>query len=633
MTPFIPDNFLARLAKKLSSSSGKDALDELSDDFGDPAFLAQYYLQPHCQLENPSNEDAGDRRPVFGMINGFLGGGDGEGDPRDRRNCLFLLGDAGTGKTSLLVMLKLAHLTALWPSHYHCELMKLGPSTMEKIRGLNTPRKTILLLDALNEDPAASADVFGRVTEILRATREFHRVILSCRTAYFPDGRQDALSRVGEFASGGLRCPTVFLSLFNNTQMDKYLKRRFRRMEEPNRKRAKSILNEMGSLRARPLLLSCVDDFIHSRCKIWNEFSTYEALVDAWLDREQRKIRTADSRVKFSKETLLDACIKMARWMQLSESRRCLSKAELAGSHLQEPEIGHVESLDCRGRSFLRRDSAGAYRFTHASIQEFLIALGVKNGLLPSGKKRMPATGLILSFLVHCDDARVEWRAFDLTLASLAGAELRGADLSRTLLVSADLAGCVFSKASFDNADLTSCEADQANFSSCSFEFTKAANASLNSTTFSDCRFTSSSLAGSVLSNATIERCKLDHTGLADTNLSNSTFAQSTISDCSFKSSRLCGAEFRDSSLANVKFDRCSLTGANFKNTSLQNVSVQSADMREAQLDAMFLNAIKAGAVQNWKTAAWDPTVAAVLKFSSKENDKNAETIEGDLGR
>ena len=289
------------------------------------------------------------------MINGFLG----DGDQDNRRNCLFLLGDAGTGKTSLLVMLKLAHLTALWPSHYHCELMKLGPSTSEIIRGLDTPRKTILLLDALNEDSSASGDVFGRVAEILRVTSDFHRVIVSCRTAYFPGGRDEAFSRVGEFASGGLRCPSVYLSLFNNTQMDKYLKRRFRRMEEPNRKRAKSILNEMGAFRARPLLLSCADDFVHSRCKVWNEFSTYDAVVDAWLSRELGKIGSADARAKCSKETLLAACIKMARLMQLGGSRRSVSKSELEGSNLDESEISHVAFLDCRGRSFLRRDASG----------------------------------------------------------------------------------------------------------------------------------------------------------------------------------------------------------------------------------------------------------------------------------
>lgn len=632
-SPFIPDNFLEQLSRKLSSASCKEALASLSDDFDDPAFLARYYVQPQCQVANPADEADPERRPAFSVMNEFLGHGDGESDPRDRRTWMFLLGDAGMGKTSLLVMLKLAHLTGLWPSHYHCELMKLGASTMEKVGGIVAPRKTVLMLDALNEDPEASRDIFGRLTEILRATREFHRVILSCRTVYFPEGRHDGLSRVGEFASGGLRCPAVFLSPFNNGQMDKYLKRRFPRMEEPARKRAKSILNEMGSLRSRPLLLSCIDGFIHSRRKSWDEFSSYEALVDVWLDREQHRVHSSDPNAKFSKETVLGACVKMARLMQLGESRRCLSKSELAGSHLEAPEVSQVGMLDCRGRSFLRRDSAGAYRFTHASIQEFLIALGVKNGLLPSGKNRIPATDFIIALLVLCDHAGAQWRALDLTAASLAGAKLRDADFSRALLVSADLMECVFHGASFDNAVLTSCEASGTKFNSCNFESTKAGNASLRSAAFSGSRFTNAALAGSVLSEAAFDGCKLDHTGLADSNFSNAVFAKSTINDCNFKSSRLCAAEFHDSALANVKFDRCSLAGAKFSNTSLQDVSIQSADMRAADLDAAFLKAVKGGSVQNWQTAAWDPAIAATLRLSPQDNDKNAKTIESDSNR
>ena len=647
-SPFIPDKFLARLTKKLSSFGRKEALDDLRNHFGEPVFIAQNYVQPHCQFENPADHadnDVIERHPIFRIVNAFLDQNEcgGEGNPCDSRrrshdssshsNSMFLLGDTGMGKTSLLVLLKLAQLTALWPSHYHCKLLKLGASTVESIGNIKTPRKTILLLDGLNQDPGALEDVFGRLSEILRATRGFYRVILTGRTAYAPGGRHDSLSGVGKLASEGFGCTTVFLSPFNDTQMDRYLKRRFRRMEKPAQIRAKSILNEMRSLKASPLLLCHVDDLVHSPCVDWNAFSTYEALVDAWLDREQGKIRSTDSHAKFRKDTLLDALIKMARLMQLGETRCCVSKSDLSESHLQESEQEHVRMLDCKGRSFLRMDSAGTYRFTHASIQEFLIASGVKNGLLHSGKKRMPATQLIITFLLGNDEAGTEWRALDLTTTSLACAELQDADFSRSLLVAANLQQCAFHKTTFDNADLTSCEANEATFHQCSFAFTKAANASLRFAAFSETQFINASFSGAVLSKATFVGCKFDHAGLADSNLGSSSFAQSTISDCSFKSSRLCAVEFSDCSLANVKLDRSSLTGAKFSNTSLQNVSLQCADMRGTNLDTTFLNAVRAGAAKNWKSAAWDPEVAAALKLSSKENVKNAEAIVNDLSR
>ncbi len=619
---FIPDNFLARLAKKLAGAAGKAALGKLSDDFGDPVFLAKNYIQPSCQLDNPTMEgsDTGPRRPVFGMLNEFFG----SQSSAARQSCLFLLGDTGTGKTSLLLMLKLGHLTGLWPREFHGELLKLGPSTMGRIADIKSPRRTILMLDALDEDPEASTDILSRVTEIRRATRDFHWVILSCRTPYFPGDRLEAVNQVENFVSHGLGCPTISLSLFNPTQIDKYLKRRFPRMKEPNRKRFKSILHHMGPLRDRPLLLHHADDFVHSRRKDWNAFSTYDVLVDAWLDREQSKLRTSES----SKEALFTACERLAQAMHMSESRHGVPRSAMGESNLQDTDIALIEKLDCQGRSLLRRTTTKAFRFTHVSIQEFLAARGLKNGLLPSGKKKLPATDLIITFLIECDDAATQWKALDLTLAGLNAINLHNPDFSRTLLASANLAKSTFHGANFDHAILTSILADEAKFSVCTFLGVKAANASLASVEFSGCQFTHTTLGGSAMPGAHFDGCQLEHTLLADSILNANLFSRTSITDCSFKSSRLSTAEFRNCSLAKVRFDRSCLAGAKFSNTTLQEVSLQSADLRGADLDATFLTAIKNGAVKNWKTAAWDPAVAASLKLSPKENDRNAQSID-----
>lgn len=66
---------------------------------------------------------------------------------------LFILSDAGMGKTSLLLMLKLAHLFSFWPKRYNCLLLKLGPDTLERLRAHPNKGDTVLLLDALDEDP------------------------------------------------------------------------------------------------------------------------------------------------------------------------------------------------------------------------------------------------------------------------------------------------------------------------------------------------------------------------------------------------------------------------------------------------------------------------------------------------
>jgi hypothetical protein len=210
------------------------------------------------------------RQPAFEVIDAFLKGdfaplGDG-------RTQLFILSDAGMGKTSLLMMIRLMHLTAFWPKGYDCRLLKLGSDTLETVRAQPNQARTVLLLDALDEDPTAWRRIEGRLTEILDATRNYRRVILSCRTQFFPETAADAFGRPGRVQVGGYTCPMVFLSLFDDDQVDAYLRRRFpdtlgQRLlarDNPMRLRAAAVVRSMESLRFRPLLLAHIQDIMEA---------------------------------------------------------------------------------------------------------------------------------------------------------------------------------------------------------------------------------------------------------------------------------------------------------------------------------------------------------------------------------
>jgi hypothetical protein len=64
------------------------------------------------------------------------------------RHQLFILSDAGMGKTSLLLMVKLFHLNNFWPS----QLFKLGDDTLQRVRDLPNKGETFLFIAALDED-------------------------------------------------------------------------------------------------------------------------------------------------------------------------------------------------------------------------------------------------------------------------------------------------------------------------------------------------------------------------------------------------------------------------------------------------------------------------------------------------
>ncbi len=112
-------DILNALIKKLLKirSSQKSEMQELSDIFGDPISLAKYYVEPLCQHHNPAdfNEEeaiSSVQSPASITLKSFF---DREITIRDGRSQLFVLSDAGMGKTSLLVMVKLHFTTSFWP--------------------------------------------------------------------------------------------------------------------------------------------------------------------------------------------------------------------------------------------------------------------------------------------------------------------------------------------------------------------------------------------------------------------------------------------------------------------------------------------------------------------------------------
>ena len=304
MTEFVSIKWLKPLLKELARIGGARAeeLRKIGNICSDAQELARYYVEPKCQHHNPADrhEDLDPvsqvRAPVFDVINEFLSG---DVTLRGGRTQMFILSDAGMGKTSLLMMLKLTHLTAFWPKGYDCLLLKLGENTLNIVEQHGNKAQTVLLLDALDEDPLAWGNIEERLLAILKASEHFRRVIISCRTQFFPETGADPFGNPGRVEVGGYICPMMFLSLFDENQVSAYLEKRFPlRWYDPRsygnralRARAEVVVASMQSLRFRPLLLAHVRDILKAEDREWNAYRLYEALVEAWLLREETKLR------------------------------------------------------------------------------------------------------------------------------------------------------------------------------------------------------------------------------------------------------------------------------------------------------------------------------------------------------
>lgn len=172
-----------------------DDMRNLSDEFGPLDELISYYIEPDCQNINPANVDEEEpifvaRQPAFSLLNAFFNST--FVNSSDGRNQLFLLSDAGLGKSSLFLIIKLC---SLLPNNSSAQdfnnnpvvLLKINSQTLSKVRSLERRSETILLLDALDEDPLTWNHPEKRLVKILQATMHFRRVCISCRTQFFPE--------------------------------------------------------------------------------------------------------------------------------------------------------------------------------------------------------------------------------------------------------------------------------------------------------------------------------------------------------------------------------------------------------------------------------------------------------------
>jgi hypothetical protein len=164
-------------------------------------------------------------------------------------------------------------------------------------------------------------------------------------------------------------------------------------MRNEKGQRSESIVLKMESLRFRPLLLAHVEDILDSKSSQWNEYTTYDALLSAWLMREAGK---SEGRVKA--EELCTACTAIAEEMQVL-GKRHFSRKRLERLLSEHPEVEQLSFIDLGGRSLLNRNSRGDYRFSHYTIQEFLMAKGVLNASLSHGVSAFRNTDQISKFV------------------------------------------------------------------------------------------------------------------------------------------------------------------------------------------------------------------------------------------
>ena len=313
--------------------------------------------------ENFTKEQEREGYPL--LLNRFL---ETEFDSRKNNRFYFVLADCGMGKTTFLM--NLFYYTLLRKKRHPCKYINMvNPGVIDAVKKMKAESgtktaQTILLLDALDENDAATRNYAEFMRELEEEAREFYCVVITSRTNFFEKATEEHLPGVkcGERVTQD-KVVKFYITPFTDNDIQKYLKRRYP-WNRKKQQQAWAMIENNKNLAARPMLLKFMDDLLNDEFTFDYDFQLYEKLFDLWISRECDKTGQ-------DKKALFQECIEIAKaiyhqWKKTGET----------GISIEELEVLNIPIPDIKlkGHALLNRTSAGKFKFAHKSYWEFLLA-------------------------------------------------------------------------------------------------------------------------------------------------------------------------------------------------------------------------------------------------------------------
>ena len=342
-------------------------------------FLSGYVI-PKCAPADPTHKDGEEymaeiRQSLFEYMDSNV--------TKMQRSYHLLLADTGMGKTTFCLNYY-THVRKRFPqikvslvslASKHCDFL---------IASIVDKSATVLILDALDEDPKALSRGKDRLYEILEIASDFKSVIITCRSQFFTNDdsipRETPLPitiprRLGQSPMASL--VRSYISPFSTAEVDRYITKHFPLYffwRYPGRKRAQTLVSRVPDLANRPMLLERLPELANGPTKSNELYDLYALLVDGWLQRESRWIPTEKLR-----SVSLALAVHMFNNNQIKQGRLNPEEIERFAEDRfgKSPEWRHLTS-----RSLLNRDSGGNYKFAHKSIMEFLVVQAASDGVV-----------------------------------------------------------------------------------------------------------------------------------------------------------------------------------------------------------------------------------------------------------
>ena len=541
------------------------------------------YVEPNCTDIDPTREAEPKNLlmlegNIFSLLDKYLLK---ETPKKDAIHHILILADSGMGKTSFLLNYYAYNLKKSKRKRQRIALIPLGISNVEEyINKINDKENTIIFLDAFDEDTKAIKDHRERLKFLMEKCRQFKRIVITCRTQFFPTDeeipKETGIIKVAPRKAGekGIYIfNKLYLSPLSDSQVDEFLKKRFRWCRK-KRKKAKQLIQKIPNLKVRPMLLANIPDLIDREQEdIQYSCELYEIMIDNWFEREKRWVNKENLR-QFSEKLAFDLYVK--REKRGTEKIPINELNELAN----EWNI-HLDNWQITGRSLLNRDAEGNYKFAHRSIMEFLfvvhffkIKLEERTFFKWTDQQKLFCIDFFKLLIV--DLSFVDLSRVNFSRGNFSGANFTYADLSDADLSLSDLSNANFSNANLSNSRLWHTNLKGANFDKSNLSNANFSEADLYEINFSNTSLQGVNLSGTNLSNANLSNTNLSNANLTDANLRNANLKRSNLAGANIEYANFKDANLEDANLLNARIINFKLHpskrgtflyGANFKNT------------------------------------------------------------------
>ena len=505
-----------------------------------------------------------------------------------------ILADSGMGKSTFLRKLYIKYNSRLfnkkqmiiYPLSNDRDLKEIKDKTdAEKI-------KTVLLLDALDEDDFAIKNYQKRMKEILKAIDGYYKVIISCRTQFFLNQNSE-LEETGQVElSSKLKSrkfKKIYLSPFSDKDVKKYLYKKYK-LNKKKINKAQKVVETSPYLMSRPMLLGYMDDLLNSDEKVLNDIcQIYEIIVHSWIEREIYGTITKEVLETFTKE--------VAVYMLLHNKMILLS--EDIDYLCSEIKIEEFNPIFGRAKSLLNRNKSGEYKFAHKSIFEYLISkISIEDESNNNHIRKI--------LLMKIKEKRINKIFYEVMSLEKINSNLTNLcylmitkSPSRLNFDSVDLRGtifknCILSKASFESSILAETIFEKVNLDSCKFGRAELSASEFNGVnlTYSDfynaslykAKFFNSNLKGANLQDADLSECFFYNTNLENVILNRNCLEKMLLHKDKFKMLNLQGASLKNEDLRGMD-----LKGISFRGYKLENIMLAGMDLQDLDFGGAIL--------------------------------------------